>query len=223
MQISLLIINIPLKHFRCCVNIYVLIYCKGVMPFRRMFMDVKKLNRLPCAITFVRIVGTVCLLFLKPLSAAFYTVYAVSGLSDVLDGYAARKLKASSEFGARLDSIADLLFYAVMLLKLFSLLWEQLPRGIWCGVLAVLLIRIASYVTAAVRFHRFAAVHTYLNKLTGAMVFLLPFFMGFGLTVIYSTAVCAVSGISSLEELILHLTEGTYSADHKTLLAKRGK
>ena len=110
-----------------------------------------------------------------------------------------------------------------MLLKLFPLLWEQLPRGIWCGVLAVLLIRIASYVTAAVRFHRFAAVHTYLNKLTGAMVFLLPFFMGFGLTVIYSTAVCAVSGISSLEELILHLTEGTYSADHKTLLAKRGK
>lgn len=186
-------------------------------------MEVKKRNLLPCAITSVRILGTVCLLFIKPLSAVFYSVYAISGLSDVLDGYTARKLNAACEFGARLDSIADLFFYAVMLIKLFPLLWEQLPHGIWYGVSAILLIRIASYVTVAVRFHRFASVHTYLNKATGAAVFILPFFMGFGLTRIYSIAVCAISGISSLEELILHLTEGRYSPDRKTLLANRNK
>ena len=186
-------------------------------------MEVKKQSLLPCAITCVRILGTVCLLFLRPLSAVFYAVYAVSGLSDVLDGYTARKLKASSEFGARLDSIADLIFYAVILIKLFPLLWRQLPHGIWYAVSAVLLIRIASYVTAAVRFRRFASVHTYLNKLTGAMVFLLPFFMGFGLTLAYSTAVCTVGGIASLEELILHITEEGYNPDRKTLLANHNK
>ena len=42
-------------------------------------------------ITGLRICGAVTLLFLVPLSPVFYIVYTLTGLTDVLDGWAARK------------------------------------------------------------------------------------------------------------------------------------
>lgn len=69
-------------------------------------------------ITLFRIAGTLSLIFLRPFSAGFFSVYALTGLTDVLDGWIARKTETASAFGARLDSIADLLFYAVAQFKL---------------------------------------------------------------------------------------------------------
>ena len=59
-------------------------------------------------ITFFRIAGTIPLAVLKPLSAEFFCLYALTGVTDVLDGFIARKTKTAGDFGARLDSIADL-------------------------------------------------------------------------------------------------------------------
>ncbi|MBQ5555857.1 MAG: CDP-alcohol phosphatidyltransferase family protein, partial [Erysipelotrichaceae bacterium] len=42
-------------------------------------------------ITFTRILGTLCLIFLTPLTLPFFVVYIWCGLSDVLDGFVARK------------------------------------------------------------------------------------------------------------------------------------
>ena len=78
-------------------------------------------KQLPNLMTMLRIVGTVVMAFLPPLCAAFYIVYTICGLTDVLDGWFARRFDAGSEFGAKLDSAADLLFYAVMLIKLMTL------------------------------------------------------------------------------------------------------
>ena len=79
-------------------------------------------------ITLLRIAGTISLLFLKPLSAVFFLIYALTGLTDVLDGWIARKTKTAGDFGARLDSIADLLFYTVILIRLLPILFAQLPN-----------------------------------------------------------------------------------------------
>lgn len=74
-------------------------------------------HRRNCAniITFFRVVGIILLLTMKPLSPSFFLLYTATGLTDVLDGWIARKTKTASDFGARLDSIADLLFYTVVL------------------------------------------------------------------------------------------------------------
>ena len=40
----------------------------------------------------------------------------------MLDGTIARATNSTSEFGARLDSISDLIFYAVMIVKFFPIL-----------------------------------------------------------------------------------------------------
>lgn len=185
-------------------------------------MDRAETHKLNTAdvITMLRIVGTLALLFLRPLSAGFFWLYALTGLTDVLDGWIARKTKTASDFGAKLDSFADLLFYAVMLLRIFPFLWNSLPNDIWYGVAIILIVRLAAYLIAAVKFHRFAALHTYLNKLTGGAVFLIPFLLPTPYAAIFCWIVCAVAAAASLEELVLHLRRQAYDANVKSVFQK---
>ncbi len=178
------------------------------------------IRSIPNMITCLRIVGTVVLLFIDPLTLPFYVIYTVSGLSDALDGFIARRFHLTSEFGTRLDSFADLLFYTVMLLRIFPVLWEKLPVGIWFGVGAVLLIRLLSYVAAGIKYHRFATIHTYLNKVTGALVFLAPYFVPVPFFFGFCVTVCVVGGLGSLEELCIHLRAKEYDERVKSLFLK---
>ena len=105
------------------------------------YADMKLCRTAVNFITLLRMIGTMGLLFLRPMSPQFLTIYLLTGITDVLDGWLARKTGTASEFGARLDSIADLLFYAVMLIRIFPVLWERLPVQIWYAVAGILLFR----------------------------------------------------------------------------------
>lgn len=178
----------------------------------------KKWITVPNALTMTRIAGAAVLLFFPPLTVVFFILYTVCGVSDALDGLIARATKQTSEFGAKLDSIADLLFYAAMILKILPLLAETLPAWLWCGIGAALLLRLCTYLTVAVKYRRFAAQHTYLNKLTSVMMFLLPYMMVWGITVVYCTAECFVAALAAAEELLIHLRSREYDPDKKTIL-----
>ena len=177
----------------------------------------KKIITIPNCITALRLVGALVLLFLTPLSVAFYIVYTLCGLSDMLDGVIARATNSTSEFGAKLDSISDLTFYTVMLLKILPVLWELLPRWIWIAVAGVVAIRLGSYGVAAIRYRRFASLHTYLNKCTGAMLFAVPYFLSLPFAVGYCIAVCAMGGAASSEELVLHIGAKDYNPRLKSV------
>lgn len=168
-------------------------------------------------ITSVRIASSLFLLFLPLGSVGFLAVYTLTGLTDVLDGWLARKTGTASDFGARLDSAADLLFYAILLLRLSPVLWRLLPASIWYAVAAIVLVRLAAYVTAAVKYHRFAAMHTWLNKLTGAAVFLLPYMLAATTGTLYSWSLCVLAFAASVEELVIHLCQPYYQAGRKTV------
>lgn len=172
-------------------------------------------------ITSVRIAASVFLLFLPLESAGFFAVYIAAGITDVLDGWLARKTGTASPFGARLDSIADLLFYGIVLVRLFPVLWQELPVTIWYAVAAVLLVRLTAYTTAAVKYHRFAALHTWMNKLTGAAVFLLPCAMTLSAGATYSWAICILAFAAALEELLMHLLRKEYCPDRKSIFHKK--
>ena len=85
------------------------------------------------------------------------------------------------------------------------MLCRRLPGEIWYAVGAILLIRLMAYGIAAAKYHRFASLHTWLNKLTGATVFLLPYILAISTGVVYSWAVCALALAAALEELATHL------------------
>lgn len=171
-------------------------------------------------ITLLRIVGTISLLALQPLSKGFFLVYALTGLTDVLDGWIARKTKTAGDFGARLDSIADLLFYTVILIRLLPLLFAKLPNEIWYAVAVILCIRISAYITAAIKYHRFASVHTYLNKFTGVAVFLIPFLLVTDYAVTFCWIVSVIAAASSFEELVMHIRSKDYCPNVKTIFYK---
>jgi len=170
----------------------------------------KYLKHLPNFITLLRIVGTACLLWLKPFTVPFYVVYTLSGMSDALDGWVARKYNLISEFGAKLDSAADLMYYAVMIIRIFPVLWVTLPKWIWILVGTVTLLRLISYGVAAVKFKRFAALHTIMNKITGAMVFALPYMIKTPAAFPFCLGICAVSGIGTTQDLIFHIRSKEY-------------
>ena len=170
------------------------------------------MNRLNVAncITAIRILGTICLLFTMPFSKEFFIIYSICGLSDVFDGFVARMTKTVTSFGAKLDSAADLTFYAVMVLKIFPDLIETLPFKIWYAVTIIVMLRFISYMTVAIKYKKFASLHTNLNKVTGFAIFLIPYMLKTSVAVPYCITACTISGISTVHEVILHLTSKDY-------------
>ena len=87
-------------------------------------------------ITGIRIVLSVVMMFCQALSPTFYALYIAAGISDMIDGAVARKTGAVSELGSRLDTIADIVFVAVCLIKLLPVLHVPLWLYIWIAVIA---------------------------------------------------------------------------------------
>ena len=80
-----------------------------------------------------------------------------------------------------------------------------MPASVWWIVGAAVLIRLCAYGVAAVKEHRFSALHTLLNKLTGLMVFLIPWILALPAAVPLCHGVAAMALVSSSHELWLHL------------------
>ncbi len=172
---------------------------------------------IPNVLTCIRIAGAAALAFVVPLTLPFYILYIACGLTDVLDGTIARATNSQSATGAVLDSVADLLFYAVVLLRLVPVFWKVVARPVWYAAFTVVALRAMSYAIAALRFHRFASLHTYANKLTSAAVFCIPLlFQKLPANAVCSVT-CAIAAFAAVEELLIHLTSPTYLPERKTL------
>jgi len=160
---------------------------------------------IPNCITSLRIIGTIFLLFVAPLTTPFFVIYTLTGVTDVLDGFIARKTNTVSKFGTKLDSVADLMFYTVMLLKIFPILWEKLPKQIWIVVALILLIRVSAYIVSAVKYKQFASRHSYLNKLTGLVLFSVPYFLSLPFGTPLCWTVCIIAALASSYDLFVYL------------------
>jgi phosphatidylglycerophosphate synthase len=168
----------------------------------RFFMNYKMI---PNMITSVRLFGAIILLFVPPMTAPFFAVYTICGLTDACDGFIARKLDAVTDFGSKLDSVSDITFYIVMISRVLPEYYSVLPHSYWYAVAAVLVVRLASYAVSAIKQHRFASVHTLLNKVTGAGVFFAPYLVNCSFFTVYAIGVCSVAALASTEELIMHI------------------
>ena len=123
-------------------------------------------------ITIIRILCSIALLFCPVFSTAFYTLYITAGVSDMVDGWVARRTHTASELGAKLDTIADIVFVIVCLVKLLPILDIPVWLYIWIGVIA--LIKIINIISGFVVKKRFVAVHSTMNKISGLLLFILP-------------------------------------------------
>ena len=123
-------------------------------------------------ITVIRIVCSIILLFCPVFSPAFYVLYIIAGVSDMIDGIVARKTGTVSELGSKLDSAADFVFVVVCLIKLIPAIHIPIWLIIWMIVIAV--IKVINLIRGYVARKEIVACHTVMNKVTGLLLFVLP-------------------------------------------------
>ena len=149
-------------------------------------------------ITGLRIIGSVVLLFLDAPSFPFYITYLLCGFSDMIDGTIARKTNSVSEFGSKLDTVADIVFMAVCAIKLLPMI--NLPVLLWIWIAIIAIIKFTNIVWGFVRKKQLVAYHTVLNKITGSLLFLMPFTLQFIESIYIFAVVCSVATIAAIEE-----------------------
>ena len=128
-------------------------------------------------ITSLRIVFSVVLLFLKPLSLPFLILYIAAGITDMIDGTVARKNGNVSEFGSKLDTVADLVLVVVCLIKLIPVI--HLPSWLIVWIVVIAVIKAANMISGYIIRKDIVALHTVMNKVTGLFLFLLPLTFSF--------------------------------------------
>ena len=173
------------------------------------------MKSIPNALSIGRILLSISLLFIQPLSGLFYIIYILCGISDMLDGFLARKLDAASSLGARLDSTADFVMIVVLLIILYPVINPPAAILIWIILIAV--VRFFSMFTAKKRFNSFAMLHTLANKLTGFALFLFPLLLVVIPKRITMLLVCGMASLSAIEELWIQLTSKELNLDRKSI------
>lgn len=149
-------------------------------------------------ITSCRILCSMGILCFPAFSPEFYTMYFLSGFSDMIDGTIARKTNTVSEFGSTLDTVADFVFIVVCLIKLLPI--THIPVWLWIWINAIAIIKIANIAWGFACKKRFVSVHTVLNKITGLLLFLLPFTLQFFEPIYSFAVVCIIATIAAIQE-----------------------
>lgn len=117
------------------------------------------------ALRFVAVPGLVwCACRGRP--TAFLAVLGVAFLSDVADGWVARRLGQASERGARLDTAADVAVF-VSVPVCGWLLWPDVVRAEAPFVVALAISYASPIAAGFVKYGRFTNHHTWAGKLSG--------------------------------------------------------
>ena len=128
------------------------------------------MKHIPNILSALRLLGAASLVLCDPAGAAFWVIYVLCGVSDIVDGYLARRLHAESKAGAVLDSVADICFVACCAIRLLPVL--QIPTWLWTWAGLIVIIKIIDQISALVVHRRLCFPHTKANKLTGLLLFI---------------------------------------------------
>ena len=152
-------------------------------------------------LTGCRIFGSILLLFFPAFSEAFYIKYLFCAFSDMIDGTIARKTKSVSETGARLDTVADIVFVAVCFVKILPLI--QFPAWLWIWIVIIAIIKIGNLVWVLICNKKQISLHTILNKATGFLLFLFPLTLGVIAPIYSAVIVCSLAMVAAINEASL--------------------
>ena len=155
-------------------------------------------------LTGCRILGSILLLFFPVFSLEFYIIYLLCGFSDMIDGTIARKTNSTSEFGAKIDTAADLVFVAVSLIKFSTTI--HVPQWLWIWGSVIAIIKIGNIIWGYVSKKQFISLHTIMNKVTGLLLFLLPLTLSFVELKYSSLVVCSIATFSAIQEGVYIVT-----------------
>ncbi|MBU3093304.1 CDP-alcohol phosphatidyltransferase family protein [Clostridium sp. CF011] len=177
-------------------------------------------------ISIARIFFSITLLVAKPLSIVFFAIYLVCGISDVFDGYIARKTDTASKLGEKLDSVADLIMVVILTIVLYpiinsiinSIINPTVQIIVWVVIIGI--VRVVSMIVVFVKYKTFGILHTYGNKITGLVLFAFPLSLAFSQSDVLMYIICMVASAAAFEELFIHLLSNELQANKKSIFLK---
>ena len=152
-------------------------------------------------ITGSRIIFSLPLVFIPLSSAWFYVFYLFCGFTDMIDGTVARRMRVVSKFGARLDTVADLVFVFVCAIKILPII--HIPAGLWGWIALIAWIKISSVLFVLIRKKKLMSIHSVLNKATGLALFLWPLSLTFVDPTYSVVVICGIATVAVLQEVYL--------------------
>jgi len=166
---------------------------------------------IPNFLTFSRIIGTFLVAFF--IFADFHifyiiAIFIIAMFTDVLDGFAARKLKSESKFGAKFDMVADRFFmigfFLLIVMKLSSTgLLDKIHffqfffiifRDVATSTIGLILMSIKEQAFPKVRF--IGKITTFMQTVSFPLILLSVFYLVFG-SPFYFAVVTGVLGLVS--------------------------
>lgn len=156
------------------------------------------MKRIPDLLSMSRIALCLPLLMVDVMTIPFWTLYLIAGITDILDGFLARRWDVESKFGARLDSLADFVFVLAVGYKLFP--WLKLPTALWMMIGLIALVKVINAINSFVVKHRVAFLHTKANKLTGFLLFVGMMAIGQSYFVPVAWAIACIALFAAIQE-----------------------
>ncbi len=149
-------------------------------------------------ISISRVVMSVILLIPETFSIAFYIIYIYCGISDMLDGFIARKSKTESKLGARLDSSSDIIFVIVAMVKILPAI--NLYNGIIIWTIIIAVIKIINVICSYMQYKEIVLPHTIANKITGFVLFMAQFIIANANPVVFEVIICSIATFAAVQE-----------------------
>ncbi len=144
------------------------------------------------------------------------------GISDVADGYLARRFRLETRLGEQLDSLGDAAFCGTVFYLL--IVYTNIIEISWAsfGIVVVTILRIINFIITKVRFKTWGIMHTWGNKTAGILLYLyVSVVLIFNMVLLIPGIVlCFISVASSIEEMAILLTFKEYDANRKSIFIR---
>lgn len=146
-----------------------------------------------------------------------FIAFVLSGITDILDGYLARKFNCATEKGAKLDSLGDLVIITFVII--YFIIWEfDLIKWNITLIAIIIIIRFLSVIVCWSKNGQIYGLHTFLNKFIGFVVFIGIAVFFLTETFYFLNLTLWIALISAIEELIIFLKVTKPDINTKSIL-----
>jgi CDP-diacylglycerol--glycerol-3-phosphate 3-phosphatidyltransferase len=173
-----------------------------------------KLITFPNILSISRSLLSPIIFLIKDNKFLLFSFLIIIGLTDVLDGYIARKYKIQTIIGSWLDSVSDFIFYILLVIYIVIFEFDIIIR-VKYFIIIIIGLKLLAIIIGFIKYRRFGFLHTLGNKITGIIIF-----VGFCIFILFGNKTTIeiglyISIISSVEELIITIIGKKYEENIK--------
>ncbi|MCL2513466.1 MAG: CDP-alcohol phosphatidyltransferase family protein [Oscillospiraceae bacterium] len=136
-------------------------------------------KQIPNILSVTRIPLALSLFFVRDIIWLFILIYFICITTDILDGFLSRHFHWESDFGAKVDGTADLIFiFTAMICAILMIkdrpqfnISEILPLKIIIAIAATIFYKFVNAVFGKIKFKKWCFIHNFGGKFVGGIAF----------------------------------------------------